>query len=798
MANNRRPLTQIDIQNNRRAQDRGQVPSRHAEHGDNARTGQNRSPSPQTRSSRSRNIQNSRKRTYEDFSESLAIRDPKKRQKHDRETLEPINRIGRWTARGIALNPDIPMIVKVGIAVEKMRGGKAFGATREELTDFSESEQNTMCSMFNSMVEYDSGLHELLAQIFEHEDQDTFENLLDELSDRANDARRDDTNTLKHLISTIIPANPNSQALDPPIPISRSKSDRSIQHPVIAALFCPRQYLFRMINELKQENQLSMLMIDGDDSADDLSSDEEDNEGQDQDQDDDEDEDTLSSDDDEDEDGNEEQAEQDQDQDAKKKHNKIPKSTTVVKHIQNAGVHLAVNGLDTWLYDLRKVEEGKSFKAKTAGLLRSYIGVRSFRAIFLGPSSVHENNPNETRASLAKIHNLARVTPHTIAYAIVQAHFMMSQVESWCLTDQEYDLQELYNYVVAFLSNPNSVLAKKTLRWWNIKVFSKKASQNKKKGKVNVVKPKSLFDKLIQVDANKSNRRAEKAAANRELEEAERRVAEQRGKQLALQELAARREERERRKRQQQSRSDDQMQDAEDEQEDEDGRVDDEDSQTRDELEQRANGQSRNRARRPHRGSSGSPSPSRAPDDDDNQLRRGSSPSRAPDDDNIQRLRGSGGGRNPSRAPDGARRHRGSSPSHAPDDDDNQRRGSDGHSPSRALDGDNTRRRRGSSPSHAPDGDDTQRRRGSGSGRNPNHAPDSDDTRRRRGSSRALDNDNEDNQRYRGSSRALDNSEDIQTSRKTRYSNSRFTSHDDGYDSPHTASEPFYITGNKI
>ncbi|KAK7440949.1 hypothetical protein VKT23_016725 [Stygiomarasmius scandens] len=230
-----------------------------------------------------------------------------------------------------------------------------------------------------------------------------------------------------------------------------------------------------MINELKQENQLSMLMIDGDDSADDLSSDKEDNEGQDQDQDDDKDEDTLSSHDDEDNDGNEEQAEQeDQDQDARKKHNKIPKSTTVVKHIQNAGVHLAVNRLDTWLYNLRKVEEGKSFKAKTAGLLRSYIGVRSFCAIFLGPSSVHENNPNETHASLAKIHNLARVTPHTIAYAIVQARFMMSQVESWRLTDQEYDLQELYNYVVAFLSNPNSVLAKKTLRWWNMCVVDRR------------------------------------------------------------------------------------------------------------------------------------------------------------------------------------------------------------------------------------------------------------------------------------------------------------------------------------
>ncbi|KAK7440948.1 hypothetical protein VKT23_016724 [Stygiomarasmius scandens] len=77
MANNRRPLTQIDIQSNRRTQDRSQVPSRQAEHRDNARSGQNCSPSPQTRSSRARNNQNSQKRTYEDFAESLAIWDPK-------------------------------------------------------------------------------------------------------------------------------------------------------------------------------------------------------------------------------------------------------------------------------------------------------------------------------------------------------------------------------------------------------------------------------------------------------------------------------------------------------------------------------------------------------------------------------------------------------------------------------------------------------------------------------------------------------------------------------------------------
>ncbi|KAK7437726.1 hypothetical protein VKT23_018442 [Stygiomarasmius scandens] len=78
-----------------------------------------------------------RKRTYDEIAGALSIRATTKRQKIDNEILEPYYQLGRWTQRGIDLDPDVHHIVKVGIALSEdfseMEGIESFAALEEVL-----------------------------------------------------------------------------------------------------------------------------------------------------------------------------------------------------------------------------------------------------------------------------------------------------------------------------------------------------------------------------------------------------------------------------------------------------------------------------------------------------------------------------------------------------------------------------------------------------------------------------------------------------------------------------------------
>ncbi|KAK7441577.1 hypothetical protein VKT23_016570 [Stygiomarasmius scandens] len=222
-----------------------------------------------------------RKWTYDEIAGALSIRATTKRQKIDNEILEPFSQLGRWTQRGIDLDPDVHHIVKVGIALSEdfseMEGIESFAASEEVLDDYTKEEQTSMLTLFNEMVAYEPDLGALLVEIIKYEDIDMFNNLLDELLSKVHQARTSDLNRLKTHTSAFLAPNPHIKALDPPLTVSISKSDRGINHPVIAALFCPREHVFRMLEELDNDYT---LYIDGD--TDDEGEDDEDEEEEDE------------------------------------------------------------------------------------------------------------------------------------------------------------------------------------------------------------------------------------------------------------------------------------------------------------------------------------------------------------------------------------------------------------------------------------------------------------------------------------------------------------------------------------
>ncbi|KAK7461732.1 hypothetical protein VKT23_008161 [Stygiomarasmius scandens] len=131
------------------------------------------------------------------------------------------------------------------------------------------------------------------------------------------------------------------------------------------------------------------------------------------------------------------------------------------------------------------------------GFLQGYILPRAYRALFLGPSSMLEDSAKKSCPSVAALHRMSKVTPRTIAYTIVLARFSMSDVKSWSLEDGSYNLRDLYDLIVRLLSDPESIFAKRTLRWWNDKVLGRKNGKSKQVAPKDVVPSTSTFNKLV-------------------------------------------------------------------------------------------------------------------------------------------------------------------------------------------------------------------------------------------------------------------------------------------------------------
>ncbi|KAF9033837.1 hypothetical protein BJ165DRAFT_1514308 [Panaeolus papilionaceus] len=69
-------------------------------------------------------------------------------------------------------------------------------------------------------------------------DEDLIDDLGKVIDHHISEAKNSDTNTLRHLITKILPENPNRDVIDPPL-TGKSKSERGFNHKMTGALLCP-------------------------------------------------------------------------------------------------------------------------------------------------------------------------------------------------------------------------------------------------------------------------------------------------------------------------------------------------------------------------------------------------------------------------------------------------------------------------------------------------------------------------------------------------------------------------------
>ncbi|KAI0083360.1 hypothetical protein BDY19DRAFT_998650 [Irpex rosettiformis] len=119
---------------------------------------------------------------------------------------------------------------------------------------------------------------------------------------------------------------------------------------------------------------------------------------------------------------------------------------------------------------------------KYEGLLRGPLCVRVYKHIFKGPSTAGNGmavNQQNRRKNQAQLMGLQRTTPRTIAYAVVQARHMLNQQADWCIVDDQFDSNELFDMTVVLLECDETVNTltrtwiTNTLDWWDRQVFNK-------------------------------------------------------------------------------------------------------------------------------------------------------------------------------------------------------------------------------------------------------------------------------------------------------------------------------------
>ncbi|KAG6851912.1 hypothetical protein C0991_005040, partial [Blastosporella zonata] len=134
------------------------------------------------------------------------------------------------------------------------------------------------------------------------------------------------------------------------------------------------------------------------------------------------------------------------------------------------------------------------------GFLRGYLLLCVYRHIFTSPSSSMTGSRDATKPAKAHIHKLEMVTGCTITYTAVQAHFALSSCARWDIKDGKFNLQSLFNNIVAlFESAPKDPWVVETLNWWNEQLPDLKAPKKQKHAKKSK-------------DANKTDNQDNKAA----------------------------------------------------------------------------------------------------------------------------------------------------------------------------------------------------------------------------------------------------------------------------------------------
>ncbi|KIM88178.1 hypothetical protein PILCRDRAFT_51494, partial [Piloderma croceum F 1598] len=101
------------------------------------------------------------------------------------------------------------------------------------------------------------------------------------------------------------------------------------------------------------------------------------------------------------------------------------------------------------------------------GLLRGDILVNAFKHVFTSPSSVDKEH-KATRSGNARLHNMTRTSPASVAYIATQVRFALSSSSVFSRTDTVTDSERFYNSLLEILDDPAEKQEVDALfKWWD-------------------------------------------------------------------------------------------------------------------------------------------------------------------------------------------------------------------------------------------------------------------------------------------------------------------------------------------
>ncbi|KAF8546264.1 hypothetical protein OG21DRAFT_1427548, partial [Imleria badia] len=85
------------------------------------------------------------------------------------------------------------------------------------------------------------------------------------------------------------------------------------------------------------------------------------------------------------------------------------------------------------------------------GLFRGFLIERVLKHIFTSPSSALSKRVKGARAGNAKIHRMQQVEVEHIAYAAIQARFIILSAEKWTDQDALFNYQDYYYRIICLI-----------------------------------------------------------------------------------------------------------------------------------------------------------------------------------------------------------------------------------------------------------------------------------------------------------------------------------------------------------
>ncbi|KAK7059587.1 hypothetical protein R3P38DRAFT_3168050 [Favolaschia claudopus] len=240
-----------------------------------------------------------------------------------------------------------------------------------------------------------------------------WEQLTITMREAATSTRTTDTNGIKHKLSYFLP-NPLKQALSPPVPEQELKSDCGLAQPIL------RYYIVGYKDRLKLPSLRYTPAPDVE-----------------------------------------------QEQEGGSSSDDQRAAERLLQKIVAGKYQLKYKPYPSFLYKDSKFDPNNL----DAGLLHSDTVLRFLRHIWLGPSAALSGAEKISKTCNTSLHNVKKVTPARICYAVVQARTTLGTSE-WTPRDGKYSFKRLFNSILKlFTAEPEHPWVIDVLEWYQSQMF---------------------------------------------------------------------------------------------------------------------------------------------------------------------------------------------------------------------------------------------------------------------------------------------------------------------------------------